>query len=243
MVHDRTNDRSNITLRIVNQLGQAIVSGEYASKALPIEAKLSEKFSASRSVTREAIKMLSAKGLVASRPRYGTYVAPEEQWNFLDPDILHWLLGRTLCLELLSEFNVFRSAIEPKAAFLASRRGDRASLDIIEAAINRMERQITTDREATLGADIEFHIAILHASGNRFLIQCRGLVETALRFSIQLTDREKGVAAADVKAHRVIADAILGGDSARAVSATQELLNEAAMLIERARKAVDSAHG
>lgn len=232
-----TGDGGNITRRIVDQLGRAIVSGEYARKALPIEAELSEQFAASRSVTREAIKMLTAKGLISSRPRLGTSVAPEDQWNFLDPDVLRWLLDRGFSLELLSEFTAFRSAIEPKAALLAIRRGDRASLDAIEAAIDKMERQNPADREATLAADIEFHVAILQASGNRFMIQCRDLVETALRFSIQLTDLEKGVQAADIEAHRAIANAILAGDSLRAVSATQDLLNEAAMLIERARDA------
>ena len=100
-----------------------------------------------------------------------------------------------------------------------------------------MERVSPHDRAASLSADIEFHVAILLASGNRFMVQCRDLVETALRFSIQLTDLEKGVDFADIEAHRTIANAILAGDAARAVSATQDLLNEAAMLIERARKA------
>ena len=120
---------------------------------------------------------------------------------------------------------------------LAIRKGDRKALDAIEAAIEKMERVSPHDRAASLAADIDFHVSILLASGNRFMVQCRDLVETALRFSIQLTDLEKGVDFADIEAHRAIANAILAGDAARAVSATQDLLNEAAMLIERARKA------
>ncbi len=231
------DDGGNITRRIVDQLGRAIVAGEYAKQPLPIEAELSERFSASRSVTREAIKMLTAKGLISSRPRHGTSVAPEGQWNFLDPDVLRWLLSRGLSLDLLAEFTAFRSAIEPQAAMLAIRRGDRKALEAIEAAIEAMERVNPHDRPASLSADIDFHVAILLASGNRFMAQCRDLVETALRFSIQLTDLEKGVDVADIEAHRAIANAILAGDAARAVTATQDLLNEAAMLIERARKA------
>lgn len=230
-------DGGNITRRIVDQLGRAIVAGDYAQQPLPIEAELSERFSASRSVTREAIKMLTAKGLISSRPRHGTSVAPEGQWNFLDPDVLRWLLSRGLSLDLLAEFTAFRSAIEPQAAMLAIRKGDRKALDAIEAAIEKMERVSPHDRAASLAADIDFHVSILLASGNRFMVQCRDLVETALRFSIQLTDLEKGVDFADIEAHRAIANAILAGDAARAVSATQDLLNEAAMLIERARKA------
>lgn len=232
-----TEEGGNITRRIVDQLGRAIVAGDFAHAPLPIEAELSERFSASRSVTREAIKMLTAKGLISSRPRHGTSVAPEAQWNFLDPDVLRWLLSRGLSLDLLAEFTAFRSAIEPQAALLAIRNGDRNALEAIEAAIEKMERVSPHDRAASLAADIDFHVSILLASGNRFMAQCRDLVETALRFSIQLTDMEKGVDFADIEAHRAIANAIIAGDAARAVTATQDLLNEAAMLIERARKA------
>lgn len=234
---NRTAKPSNLTRAIADQLGRSIVAGGYDNRPLPIEAEISEQFAASRSVTREAIKMLTAKGLIASRPRHGTSVAPECDWNFLDPDVLHWLLGRGFSLDLLAEFTAFRSAIEPQAALLAIRRNDPTSLQSIEAAIGLMERVDHVDREATLAADINFHVAILLASGNRFMIQCRDLVETALRYSIQLTDVEKGVAAADIDAHRAIANAILAGDAPRAVSASQDLLNEAAMLIERAREA------
>lgn len=225
-------------ISITDSLGKAIVAGEYGNRPFPIEAEISDKFSASRSVTREAIKMLTAKGLVASRPRHGTTVALEEtDWNFLDPDVLRWLLGRGFSLDLLSEFTAFRSAIEPQAAQLAIRRCDSPSLEGIESAIEKMERLDQGDREATLAADIDFHVAILLASGNRFMIQCRDLVETALRYSIQLTDLEKGVEAADVDAHRAIANAILAGDAGRAANASKDLLNEAALLIDRARRA------
>lgn len=234
---DNPKKAGNLTRRIADQLGRAIVAGEYGERAFPIEADIAEQFEASRSVTREAIKMLTAKGLIASRPRLGTSVAPEAEWNFLDPDVLRWLLGRGFSLELLAEFTAFRSAIEPQAALQAIRQNDPQGLARIQAAIERMESVHSADREATLAADIEFHVAILLASGNRFFIQCCDLVETALRYSIQLTDLEKGVAAADIEAHRAIANAILAGDAARAVTASQDLLNEAAMLIERARQA------
>ncbi|QCI96022.1 FadR/GntR family transcriptional regulator [Novosphingobium sp. EMRT-2] len=225
-----------VTARIVETLGRAIVAGEYADRPLPIEADISEQFKASRSVTREAIKMLTAKGLIASRPRLGTRVAPERDWNFLDPDVLRWLLSRGLSLDLLAEFTAFRSAIEPQAASLAIRRNDPEAITRIGEAAERMTTRGISQEDA-LQADIDFHVAILLASGNRFMIQCRDLVETALRFSIRLTNRQKGVATADSDAHRTIANAIAAGDAERAVSASRDLLNEAAALIEQARRA------
>ena len=85
----------NLTHSIVQELGISIVGGGYSlDDKFPIEAELSEKFGASRSVLREALKMLSAKGLVSARPRYGTWIEPESNWNILDPDVLRWLLER-----------------------------------------------------------------------------------------------------------------------------------------------------
>lgn len=210
------------------------MSGDYARTPFPIEADIARQFAASRSVTREAIKMLTAKGLIASRPRHGTSVAPEPEWNFLDPDVLRWLLNRGLSLDLLAEFTAFRSAIEPKAAVLAIRRNNAAELAEINLAVERMA-QAQGNETLTLQADIDFHVAILLASGNRFMIQCRDLVETALKFSIRLTNAQKGVHSADIEAHRAIAHAIMAGDADRAVNASRDLLNEAAMLIDRAR--------
>jgi DNA-binding FadR family transcriptional regulator len=235
VVNSRVDNPDNLKRRIVDGLGRAIVAGNYADRPLPIEAEISAQFAASRSVTREAIKMLTAKGLIASRPRHGTMVAPEDGWNFLDPDVLRWLLDRGFSLDLLAEFTAFRSAIEPQAAVLAIRMGDKAAYARIAEALERMEAAEERDADS-LHADIDFHVAILLASGNRFMAQCRDLVETALRFSIQFTNREKGVAYADLEAHKAIATAIFAGDTQSAVAASQTLLNEAAMLIERARQ-------
>lgn len=231
-----TEKIGNLTTRIADQLGRAIVAGEYLSRGFPIEAEISSQFEASRSVTREAIKMLTAKGLISSRPRYGTSVAPEANWNFLDPDVLRWILYRGFSLDLLADFTAFRSGIEPQAAALAVRHGDSRTHHAILAALERMEQAEATHGDM-LQADIDFHVAILNASGNRFMAQCRDLVATALKFSIQMTNLEKGVRGADVEAHRAIAHAIVAGDAQRAVSGSRDLLNEAAALIEQARGA------
>lgn len=95
----------NVTTAIVNQLGAAIVTGRYTDdNPFPIEAELCRQLGASRSVLREAVKMLTAKGLLVSRPRHGTSVQDESMWNLLDPDVLRWLLERKFSLELLAQF-------------------------------------------------------------------------------------------------------------------------------------------
>jgi DNA-binding FadR family transcriptional regulator len=134
----RTLHGRNLTYSMVEALGQAIVTGAYDAKPFPTEAQLAKQFGASRSVTREAVKMLTAKGLLRARQRQGTSVEPEAYRNLLDPEVLRWLLERKFSLKLLSEFTEVRLAIEPMAAALAARNGDRAALSELQHGIGRM---------------------------------------------------------------------------------------------------------
>src|SRR4051812_14231171 len=82
----------NLTYGLVDTLGRAVVTGEFVDDPFPTEAELARLYAVSRSVTREAVKMLTAKGLLTARPRKGTSVQPAAQWNLFDPDVLRWLL-------------------------------------------------------------------------------------------------------------------------------------------------------
>src|SRR5690554_1818219 len=112
----------NLTYQLTHQLGAAIVQCQYAEeKSFPTEADLSAQFNISRSVTREAVKMLTAKGLICSRPRKGIRVQPPHLWNMFDSDVLNWTLSAKPSLQLLKEFTQLRVAIEPEAVALACR--------------------------------------------------------------------------------------------------------------------------
>ena len=229
-------DGQNLTYRIVQDLGVAIVSGKYSIKnPFPVEAELCEQYGASRSVLREAVKMLTAKGLLSARPRQGTWVQPEENWNLLDPDVLRWLMERKFSFSLLREFTQVRLAVEPKAAALAAVVAGPVEKAAIKSAIERMTAA-ERGEDDSLASDIAFHVAILSASGNRFYTQLRKLTETALRFSIRMTNRYKGVHRASVRDHKKISDAILAGDGAAAEAATHELIQEALDLINKAEE-------
>src|ERR1700722_2240580 len=130
----------SLTHQITHNLGIAIVTGVYsADNPIPIEADLCQQYNASRPVLREAVKMLTAKGLLVSRPRLGTRVRPEDHWNMLDPDVLEWLLERKSSPGLLMEFNQIRLAVEPGAAALAARVATAADKAALNAAIGRMQ--------------------------------------------------------------------------------------------------------
>lgn len=183
----------NLTYRIVHDLGVAVVTGTYSEKnPFPVEAALCRQFGASRSVLREAVKMLTAKGLLGARPRQGMWVQPEASWNLLDPDVLSWMLERKFSPALLIEFTEIRLAVEPVGAALAARVAGPKEKAAVRAAIERMEAAERGDDDP-LESDIAFHVSVLHASGNKFYAQLSDLIATALRFSIRTTNRYKGV--------------------------------------------------
>lgn len=232
----RKSTQKNLTHGIVEQLGLAIVTGAYGPEnAFPIEAQLCKEFGASRSILREAVKMLTAKGLLSARPRQGTWIEPEQHWNLLDPDVLRWLLERKFSLSLLAEFTQVRLAIEPMATRLAAQHATPSAIARMHRSIERM-KAAEHGEDDPLASDIAFHVSVLHASGNRFFMQFEELIDTALRISIRLTNEVKGVRMGSVAHHRKVLDAIEQGDADRAAEAMEWILREVTKLIDAARR-------
>ena len=225
----RTSLGRNLTYGMLDHIGKAIVTGAYEEKPFPTEAELSKQHAVSRSVTREAVKMLTAKGLLSARPRQGTIVQPVSNWNLFDPDVLRWLLDRKFSIDLLRQFSQLRSAIEPAAAALAATAADEAGLAMIRAGFARMEAAEAGDDDS-LEADIAFHVAILRASANPFFDQFRDVVGTALRTSIRFTNRIKG-RTADLAQHGAVMDAIARRDPVAAQTLMATLIDDVLDLI------------
>ncbi|MGZ3299171.1 MAG: FadR/GntR family transcriptional regulator [Asticcacaulis sp.] len=220
---------------LLTTLGQSIVTGEFETTGFPTEAELCVRYGASRTVMREAVKMLSAKGLISSRQRQGTRVEPVENWNLLDPDVLKWLMERPFSNKIYLEFTQMRLAIEPAASALAAQVQDRPAIAAIRDGLNKMMVH-AGDPEKSLLADIEFHVAILKASGNPFFWRLKPLISNALRMSIQLTNKIAGHTAS-IDDHDAIVSAIERGDAQTAESASRYLLIEALDVIGKAEKA------
>src|SRR5690606_22860730 len=123
---------------LLTTLGRSIVTGEFDKTGFPTEAELCVRYGASRTVMREAVKMLSAKGLLSSRQRKGTRVQPVDKWNLLDPDVLTWLMERPFSKEIFLEFTQMRLAIEPTAAALAAQVQNTAAIAEIRAGLEGM---------------------------------------------------------------------------------------------------------
>ncbi|TPG43463.1 FadR family transcriptional regulator [Sphingomonas koreensis] len=225
----RTSLGRNLTHGMLDHIGKAIITGVYEEKPFPTEAELSKQHAVSRSVTREAVKMLTAKGLLSARPRQGTIIQPVSKWNLFDADVLRWLLDRKFSVDLLRQFNQLRVAIEPAAAALAARFADDQGRALIAAGFARMQAADAGDDDP-LEADIAFHIAILRASTNPFFAQFRDVVSTALRTSIRFTNRIKG-RTADLAQHEQVMVAIDRRDPAAAQAAMANIIDDVLDLI------------
>jgi DNA-binding FadR family transcriptional regulator len=219
----------NLTYALLDALGKAVVTGHYDGLPFPTEAEIARQYAVSRSVTREAVKMLTAKGLLVARPRKGTTVQPPRHWNLFDTDVLRWMLERKFSLDLLRQFTELRLAIEPMAAAIAAQTADAQGIAGIRAGYERMIAAEAGDDDA-LEADIAFHIAILEASANPFYAQFRDVVSTALRTSIRFTNRFNG-RTASLPQHGAVLTAIEAHNSAAASAAMGALIEDVMALI------------
>jgi len=229
---DHGYPRGGLHGQIVHDIGRRILSGEIApGELLPPHPGLR----ASRTVVREAIKVLAAKGLVESRPKTGTRVRPPESWNLLDPDVLAWQQEGMPQPAFLRKLTEVRLIVEPAAAELAALRARPAELAALEGAFRDMSEALLrepVDYEAFDQADIRFHRAILQACDNDVLEQMSAMVYSALLVSFHATSRLPGRARASLPRHRAILEAIRGHQPRRAGAAMRRLVKSTAHEIE-----------
>lgn len=204
----------NLTQNLRDTLGKAIVTGRYDQRSFPTEADITNAHGVSRSVTREALKMLTGKGLVSAKPRRGTIVEPFEKWNLCDSDVLLWLLERKFSIQLLRQFTQLRRAIEPEAAALAAQFHQSQDIQRLEEELEGIKLAEKGHKDP-LTSDIGFHVAILDASKNPFFFQFRPLIATALKTSIRFTNKIKGHSAHSGE-HEAVLKAIMAGDRVEA---------------------------
>ncbi len=217
----------NIYSQLAGRLGQEIVAGVYpAGSLLPNAQEMCARFSVSRTALREAYSILSAKALIVARPKIGTRVRPKTEWNLLDPEVLAWHLAATPSEHLVDELFALRQMVEPPAAALAAAAPARDTVERIAEAYGRMER-FKNGAGDLVGADLDFHMAILEASGNRFIAALGGLIHTALECSFRLSWRgAAGIQDNRLLQHREVLEAIRDGSPERAHERMATLLRD-----------------
>ena len=177
----------NIHSYLANKLGQEIVGGIYPpGSLLPNEVEMRTRFSVSRTTLREAYSVLTAKALIVARPKVGTRVRPKADWNMLDPEVLAWHLQTDPTEEFVTDLFVLRQMVEPQAAAFAASGRERVTIDRIAAAYADMQRFKDGDGDL-VAADLQFHLAILEASGNLFIGALGSLIHAALVSTFKLS--------------------------------------------------------
>lgn len=216
------------TARVVEDLGLAIISGRQgAGTLLPGDAELIERYGVSRTVLREALKTLSAKGLVQAKARIGTRVRERSDWNLFDSDVLIWHARTGFTGAFLRHLGEMRMALEPDAAAFAARRRTPEQMARIGSWVTLMAaREITA--EEFVEADLGLHLSIAEAADNPFFLSISTLIEVALVAMLKLSSPVESSErlALSVAKHRAVADAIKAGDPDRARSAMQAVIQE-----------------
>ncbi|MBU1335253.1 MAG: FadR family transcriptional regulator [Alphaproteobacteria bacterium] len=217
----------NLHSRVLWQLGTAIVRGDYPEGSiLPSDTELLARFAVSRTVLREALKTLAAKGMIEARARIGTRVLPRQRWNLFDADVLAWHFEIGPDVALLRSLSEIRIGVEVESAALAAVRRSEEQAAALEACAIRMGEATTPQQFAR--TDLEFHRTVAEASGNPFMASISALVELALTaaFTISSPVEDDTAMVATVKAHGRIAEAIRAGDAEEARAAMKAVISE-----------------
>ena len=220
------NDRKgqgSLSESVARSLGRRIVSGQYEpGDTLPTEPQIQEEFGVSRTAVREAIRVLSAKGLTVSRPKIGTRVRPKVDWAMLDPDVLRWHLEQNPGDDFIHALFEMREIIEPAAAARAAERATEEELVILGRAMDGIQNE-PRGSDAQIQADIAFHMALLEASRNPLLRSVGAMIRSALEITFTLGWRT--IMGGDaVLQHRAVYDAVREKDPEEAFLAMRRLL-------------------
>jgi DNA-binding FadR family transcriptional regulator len=223
----------NVHGNTVDLLGEAIVAGRYAVGAvIPPEPLLGEELGVSRTVVREAVKSLIAKGLVSTGPKVGTRVLSEDQWNWFDPDVIAWQSKAGLTADFLRDLQDMRRVIEPAAVRLAAVRATDKDIAEVEAAFEGMRRAVEEGGDYVT-YDLRFHQGLLKACRNRMLVQMSKALSALLRTSFEISTSRKDGPRSSLPLHRAVLDAVIARNPGRAERAILVLIDGAHEDIEQ----------
>lgn len=212
---------------VVRALGSAIVSGRYAPEtALPTEEQLVSELGVSRSALREAVRVLTGKGLLEAQTKRGTIVRPAAYWHLLDPDILVWRYETTTSVTDFDDLTGLRMVLEPSAARIAAKQATGELIKPIEVALDEMRRTVD-DTEAFIQADLAFHSGIVAATDNNLLRHLNDMLGVALSTHRHVHTRSRTRHRQTIRDHRRILEAIRSHDPDGAESSMRELIERA----------------
>ena len=232
-MEEKQGRRSPAHIVIARSLGVAIVTGRHEPKSvLPGEIELATQHGVSRSVIRESLRMLGAKGLIESRPKTGTRVRDRADWNLLDPELLGWMFEGVPPRGFVASLFQLRMIVEPAAAEIAAVRRTANQLSRMGHCLELMAQHgLATDGGQT--ADQQFHAILLEATHNELLISLSGSIAAAVRWTTLFKYRTRQLRD-PMPVHRALFETIANGDPAAARTATEALVRQAQIDTEAA---------
>ncbi|MGI5470511.1 FadR/GntR family transcriptional regulator [Streptomyces sp. CA-132043] len=218
------NAGQGLHARVLESLGPEITAGEHRPGSVLRTDELARRYDVSRTVIREAVRVLESMHLVESRRRVGVTVRPTEEWNVYDPRVIRWRLAGADRARQLRSLTVLRCAVEPVAAGLAARNATpEQCAALTEHAMGMVATSRGQQLEAYLVHDTDFHKTLLTASGNEMFARLHEVVAAILtgrtHHHVMFTDPDP----AAVTLHVQVAEAIRTGDAARAEELTREI--------------------
>ncbi|MFC8145094.1 FadR/GntR family transcriptional regulator [Streptomyces paradoxus] len=209
---------------VLDTLGPEITAGEYPPGSVLRTDELAQRFDVSRSVMREAVRVLESMYLVESRRRVGVTVRPKSEWNVYDPQVIRWRLAGADRPRQLRSLTVLRSAIEPVAAGLAARHAtSEQCAELTECALGMVAHSRGHKLEGYLLHDVAFHRVILEASGNEMFARLGDVVAEVLTGRTQHDVMFEDPDPAAVTLHVQVAEAVRASDAVRAEALTREI--------------------
>ena len=224
--------RKGLHSDVVRMLGMRIVRGDHQpGDVLPRAEEMAQELGVSRTVVREATRVLAEKGLVESRQRAGTWVRERSHWNLVDPEVMAWQRQTGPDLQFFRDVSEVRVAIEATAARLAAVRATPDETAAMEGLFARMEESLD-DPETYARLDLELHSTILHATHNALLAQLSHTISEGLVASRDVTVRSPGANRASMPLHFEVVRAIAERDAERAAAVMTTLVERALVDIE-----------
>jgi len=224
---------------VIRALALQVIEAERASETLvfPNEAGLCQQLGVSRSILREAVKVLADKGMIEVRPRTGTRSRPRSQWNLLDPDILAWQANLRPDARFLRDLCEVRLAIEPTASGFAALRATPEEIAEIERCL---EPQAAAGSEEAIEAELRFHTAVVEASHNTLFRQLMATIRQPLRTALSYTAGLPASYTLGMEAYRELAAAIRRHDPLAARAASDEIVGLAMLAVEQMVRMMES---
>ncbi|MFC4561027.1 FadR/GntR family transcriptional regulator [Nocardiopsis mangrovi] len=227
-------DHRTLHNRVLAELGPAIAAGEYAPGHVFTLERLERHYGVSRTVAREAVRVLESMHLVHSRPRTGVRVRPPQEWSVYDPQLIRWRLAGPGRMEQLRSLTELRAAVEPPAAASAARRASAAD----GAALAELNaRMVATgesgDLEAFLRLDVEYHRRILELSGNDMFAGLSGVVAEVLTGRTEYDLMPQHPRPEALRLHTHVASAVRDGLPEVAEAAMRAIVGEVVTALDR----------